>query len=119
MGPPLWGVNGCGTRSLWARAIRFPLQAFELNSRMALWLAGVHSFESAGMSGYERNFCDPADPEARGCTCVALIHGLGDDAFTWKKVLTAPSKEWKKPVRIFAFNLPHVTRYLDGDSQDL
>jgi pimeloyl-ACP methyl ester carboxylesterase len=97
----------------------YPLQAYDLSNRLALWKAGAHPFQSGDLQGYEKNFCDPADPEARGCTCVALIHGLGDDVFTWKKVLTAPSKDWKKPVRIFAIDVEHESHYTPGTPLEL
>ena len=96
----------------------FPLEVYEMNNRITLAMAGVKTFESAGMHGFEKNFCDPADPEARGCTCVALIYGLGDDVFTWKKILTTKSRDWKKPVRIFAFDLDHVSHYAPGDAPE-
>jgi pimeloyl-ACP methyl ester carboxylesterase len=96
----------------------FPLELYEMGNRLSLKMAGVKTFESAGMHGYEKNFCDPADPEARGCTCVALIHGLGDDVFTWKKILTTKSTDWKKPVRIFAFDLDHMSHYSTGDAPE-
>jgi pimeloyl-ACP methyl ester carboxylesterase len=97
----------------------YPLQAYDLSNRLALWKAGVHPFQSGEIQGYEKNFCDPADPEARGCTCIALIHGLGDDVFTWKNVLTAPSSDWKKPVRIFALDVEHESHYTPGTALDL
>jgi pimeloyl-ACP methyl ester carboxylesterase len=87
--------------------VRFvlPLESYHLAHRVQLWMGGARQFQSVGMTGYVRNHCDPADPEARGCTCIALIHGLGDDPETWSKVLLAPASAWKKPVRIYALQM--------------
>jgi pimeloyl-ACP methyl ester carboxylesterase len=34
------------------------------------------------------------------------VHGLGDDALTWKKILFAPSTEWGRPINFYAVDLP-------------
>jgi len=37
---------------------------------------------------------------------MVLIHGVGDDAKTWKRILLEPRDSWLKPVRLYAVDLP-------------
>jgi pimeloyl-ACP methyl ester carboxylesterase len=69
--------------------------------------------------GWIRDHCDPADPEARGCTCVALIHGMGDSPQTWKKLLLAPASTWKRPVKLIALNVERESKYIEGTPTSL
>ncbi|MDR3607157.1 MAG: alpha/beta hydrolase [Oligoflexia bacterium] len=96
----------------------FPLELNDRLTSVALWRGGVHRFHSGRLSGYVKDFCEPSDPEARGCTCVALIHGLGDEPETWKKVLLSPASEWKRPVRLYALDVPRATRFAPGDAPE-
>jgi hypothetical protein len=82
----------------------FPIELAELGTRWDLWRAGVKSVESAGIAGYVQNYCDAKKPEA--CRCVALIHGLADQALTWKKILGWPRNGWPMPLKIYAWDLP-------------
>jgi pimeloyl-ACP methyl ester carboxylesterase len=93
----------------------FPIQTVSLWTHLKLWRAGVRSFYVDGISGLVRDHCDPVDPEARGCTCVALIHGLGDQPETWDKLLMAPRKYWAKPVKLYALRVLRNQRYLDDE----
>lgn len=94
----------------------FPMQLYRFAQGVELWRGGVREFKADGVSGLIRDECDAQDPEARGCTCVALLHGLGDDPQTWKKILVAPKKSWRSPVRLYALDLPHNQRFTAGDS---
>ena len=83
-----------------------PLQAAELSNRYDFWRAGVHDFESAGLHGYTADRCQDTIGHMKQCTCVALVHGLADDAQTWKKLLLLPNSGWLYPLKMYAFDLP-------------
>ncbi len=82
----------------------FPLQASQISDRLKLREEGVVSVESDGLNGYLHDTCSK-DPK-KECTCIALIHGLGDSAMTWKKLLIWPENGWIHPVKLYAFDLP-------------
>jgi pimeloyl-ACP methyl ester carboxylesterase len=99
----------------------FPLQVVHYASVARVLWGGARHFKTAGekpLEGWVRDFCDPADPEARGCTCIALIHGLGDSALTWTKLLTSKSSDWKRPVRLYALQIDRAGRFEDGDAPE-
>lgn len=50
--------------------------------------------------------CKAGEP----CQCVLFIHGLADRALTWRKIMWQPASAWKKPVHLFAVNLPGAGR---------
>ena len=54
-----------------------------------------------GLVAYEKNTCRPGRP----CRCVALIHGLGDSALTWDRLLLDPRAS-VEGLRIVAPNMP-------------
>ena len=81
----------------------FPIAFNDVKQRFELLRAGAVSTQFQEMSGIERNFCQKGEAT---CTCVLLIHGLGDGALTWRKILQAPAATWKKPVHFTAFDLP-------------
>jgi pimeloyl-ACP methyl ester carboxylesterase len=94
----------------------FPLEVSHLSTRFELWRNHVEEIQKDGFHGYVKNGCQKTGiittPE---CTCVAFIHGLGDDALTWKKILLFPENEWKKlglnhSLRLFAMDLPGAGR---------
>jgi pimeloyl-ACP methyl ester carboxylesterase len=91
----LWGL-------LQALMTFWPLQSNEWKNRWTLWRAGVTEIESAGLRGYQRDNC----LKAKACSCVALVHGLGDDSMTWRNILAWPAQGWLGPVKLVAFDLP-------------
>jgi pimeloyl-ACP methyl ester carboxylesterase len=95
------GVALGATAVLGARYL-FPLQLAELSSRYDLWKAGVETVRSGELHGYAQDHCDGRSE----CACVALVHGLADNAMTWKRILLWPENGWLKPVKIYAFDLP-------------
>ena len=103
----LWVVGLVGILSgvvltigfLWAR---FPMQANRLKDRYDLKHAGVKSVTIHGLHAFERNFCQDGKP----CICVGLVHGIADDARTWKQILMRPASSWLRPVRLVAFDMP-------------
>ena len=106
----------------------FPIEIAGMANRVQMFWGGVKSFSSlerAGASsdptvmphlakGFVRDYCDPVDPEARGCTCIAFIHGMGDSPSTWKKELLAPASKWKRPVKLIALNIERESKFLEG-----
>src|SRR4051812_24905126 len=110
-------AKGSRTKALWVLVLTggflaalvgagtylFPLQLAELSNRYDFWKEGVQSFESAGLHGYFVDRCGGTIRTAKECTCVVMIHGLADDAMTWKKILLWPNNGWLKPVKLYAF----------------
>ena len=86
----------------------FPLEIAGWESRRSLKSAGVKEWQSAQTSeaarltGWEQNYCASSE----GCECIALVHGLGDDALTWRKVLMRPADKWFRHVHLIAVDLP-------------
>jgi len=84
----------------------YPLKTYDGYQKLRLYLGGVKHVKINGLTGYYYNGCD--EVLDKDCQCVALIHGLGDKALSWKKILRGPSDGWKKPFRIYAIDLPGV-----------
>lgn len=83
-----------------------PIGSQETIARWELRHAGSKDLWVGDTHAYLREHCTPnpkQDPSL--CTCVALVHGLGDSGLTWKKVLEKPAKEWKSGVRLYAWDL--------------
>jgi pimeloyl-ACP methyl ester carboxylesterase len=106
-----WGATLPALGLLWAGFwFFFPLEGMELSNRFEFWKANVTEVQLNGLHAYRTDYCGEGVP-ASSCTCVALLHGLGDNAMTWKKVLLWPQASWAKmglgqPIRLFAFDLP-------------
>lgn len=64
----------------------FPFQTSVSVREALLWSSGVRRVREGGLLAWERDGCRPKAP----CRCVALVHGLGDSALTWDKVLRDP-----------------------------
>lgn len=97
-------------------AYLFPIEVLEAWTRFEFWRGHVQETQRNGIHGYLYNSC-PQDVPASGqeCACIALIHGLGDNAMTWKKILLWPEQKWKamgltEPLRIYAVDLPGTGR---------
>lgn len=76
---------------------------YDLRARWELWRANVKPFEKNGVTGFRRNTCQPG--QAGSCKCVALIHGMGDHALTWRRVLLGPPEGWTPRFDLYAFGL--------------
>lgn len=61
----------------------FPFQTHMGLRRLRLWRGGVHRVVVGPLLAYQRSTCRPGTP----CRCVAMVHGLGDSAMTWDKLL--------------------------------
>lgn len=98
------GAVGIGISALLVYAVLFffPLQLAELSSRYEFWKVGVQVVSSGQLRGFVQDHCEGK----KDCTCVAMIHGLADNALTWKKILLWPKNGWLVPVKLYAFDLP-------------
>lgn len=66
--------------------VYYPFEVFTAYRELALRRAGVRRVAAGPLMAWERNSCAPGGP----CRCSALVHGLGDSALTWDKMLTDP-----------------------------
>lgn len=79
-----------------------PISVFTTVESAKLAINSVDKKEVNGLEVFEMDGCkDTSD-----CECVALIHGMGDSAYTWTQTLTASAKTWDKPIYFYALNLP-------------
>ena len=67
----------------------------------ALRLSGVRRVDAGPLKAWERDACVPGRP----CRCVALVHGLGDSALTWDKLLRDPRAR-VPGLRVLALDMP-------------
>ncbi len=85
----------------------FPLEASELAQKWEFWREGVQSVElsnsQTSVYGYLQDHCEK---NSRSCSCVLLLHGLADNALTWKRLLLWPKTGWPEPVKLLALDLP-------------
>lgn len=79
-----------------------PISVYTTVENTKLALNSVSTKNSNGIESFEYDGCEKDEP----CECVALIHGLGDSAYTWTKTLTASKKTWETPIYFYAVNLP-------------
>lgn len=63
--------------------ILYPVRVHDALVAARLRLEGVRRVRYGRLSGIERSTCRPAE----ACRCVALVHGLGDKAETWRRLL--------------------------------
>lgn len=85
-----------------AWVMRNPLDSADLFWRLQIRFHGVQERQIDGLHAFVADDCDGKSE----CGCVALIHGLGDQAITWKSFLVAPHSAWKKKLRFYAVDLP-------------
>jgi pimeloyl-ACP methyl ester carboxylesterase len=96
-------LAACAAAALGAAAFfAAPYEAVTAARRAALWAGGVRRARlDGGLLAYERDGCRPGAP----CRCVALIHGMGDSALTWDKVLLDPRSS-AAGLRVVAPDMP-------------
>jgi len=105
---------------------RYALEWSELRGRWDLHWEGVQEKHLGPFAAYYREGCPTPEemraqskPFSPNCTCLVMIHGAGDQALTWKKVLLQESATWVHPVRLWAIDLPGSGRTpstaTDGD----
>jgi len=94
-----------------------PRQAAEWTAQWRLWRSGVVRVDLGGLSALRAERCGgggqaqsqgqaKAKSSDHPCSCVVLIHGLGDSAMTWRNLLESPLAEWRSPVDLYAVDLP-------------
>jgi len=90
--------------------IIFPSQFNEVRQRFQMWKVGAHSIvPTDAIKGLELNRCGPGQTSVQtreNCVCVVLIHGLGDQLSTWRKIFLADEKLWNTQYRLLAIDLP-------------
>jgi pimeloyl-ACP methyl ester carboxylesterase len=70
--------------AFFAAAVRLrPFRTVVTLRELALRRGGVARVKHGALAAWERDRCAPGAP----CRCVALIHGMGDSALTWDKVM--------------------------------
>lgn len=80
----------------------FTLQSFqEIETARMKW-DGISHVLTPEFDYFEKNNC----VEGRSCQCTLLIHGLGDFALTWRKMLSLDKVLFSHNVHMFAVNLP-------------
>jgi pimeloyl-ACP methyl ester carboxylesterase len=62
--------------------------------------------EGAFLHGFQQNHCSSPMKKSQECVCVLLIHGSGDRALTWRKILSEPAATWARPTRWLALDAP-------------
>jgi pimeloyl-ACP methyl ester carboxylesterase len=85
-----------------AIVVAAPFECLVAYRRARLRLSGADVVRlDGGLTAYEKNTCRPGRP----CRCVALIHGLGDTALTWDRLLLDPRAS-KEGLHFVAPNMP-------------
>ena len=100
----LWiaGALAAGLLAAGAAVVYFPFQTVNAIRRAALWRGGVRQVRlDGGLLAYEKDGCLPGKP----CRCVALIHGLGDSAMTWDRLLL-DGRAGAEGLKLVAPNMP-------------
>ncbi|MBI3564933.1 MAG: alpha/beta hydrolase [Elusimicrobia bacterium] len=67
----------------------------------ALRWSGARRVDAGPLKAWARDSCAPGAP----CRCVALVHGLGDSALTWDKLLRDPRAR-APGLRVLALDMP-------------
>ena len=80
----------------------FTLESFQEIEMARMRLSGISSVVTPKFHYFEKNNCS----DAKDCQCVLLLHGLGDFALTWRKILSEDKSLFTKNVHLFAPNLP-------------
>lgn len=76
-----------------------PFVVRELAWKASLWTRGARPVRRAGLDGWVSDGCRAGE----ACRCVTLVHGLGDTALTWRRLLSV-----RPGARLVAFDLPGV-----------
>lgn len=98
-------IISCTAGFIFTAITSYPLEWNRVKTRANLTWSGVHNLNLDKWNAYEKLGCDSKKTKAP-CHCIALIHGLGDDSFTWKHILEGPPQGWAFPARVLAIDLP-------------
>lgn len=99
-----FGLLGAAALFLAAAAVffAFPYQSVTALRRAFLLKGGARRVRlQNGLLAYEKDGCAPGRP----CRCVALVHGLGDSALTWDKMLL-DARANREGLRLVAPDMP-------------
>jgi pimeloyl-ACP methyl ester carboxylesterase len=80
----------------------FTLQSFQIIEVARMKLNGISNVVTPEFNYFEKNNCTGTE----NCQCVLLIHGLGDFALTWRKMMSVDKSDFSKNIHFFAPNLP-------------
>ena len=102
----LFGLSVCLCLSV---QVFWPLKVREWKLALELKAAEVQSQQLGPFHLYSMNHCDP-QAAGRGCSCIALLHGVGDSSLAWKSVLLGAAegiarKGISDQLKIFAIDL--------------
>jgi 2-hydroxy-6-oxo-octa-2,4-dienoate hydrolase len=93
--------------------IIFPTQFIEVRQRFQMWRVGAQAIVPTDeIKGLELDRCGisgikgSVEEIKKNCACLILIHGMGDQLSTWRKLFFTDEKTWASPVRILAIDLP-------------
>lgn len=96
----------------WVATTFFPFHVRALQQKWSFWRLGVTEVSRAGIHAYTLDQCAPDRvSKSRPCLCVAMLHGTGDQALTFKKLFEVPPEGWLqkqtyRPLRLYAVDLP-------------
>lgn len=76
----------------------FTLQSFQFIEVTKMKLHGVKVINSPEYNYYEKNNCI----DLKGCQCILLLHGLGDFALTWEKIMSMDKSKFSKSLHFYA-----------------
>lgn len=79
----------------------YPYELFNAWRTAGLRLSGARRVDAGPLKAWERDSCAPG----AACRCVALVHGLGDSALTWDKLLRDPRAR-VPGLRVLAVDMP-------------
>lgn len=86
-----------------------PIEVQEFWTRLQMRRKGIEPKQIDGLSAWVRDLCQGRTP----CRCVGMIHGSGDTALTWRRVMEGEGvpgqDEWKAakiPAKLVAVDLP-------------
>jgi pimeloyl-ACP methyl ester carboxylesterase len=92
----------------------FTIQSFQQIEIARMKWNGIASVLTPEFHYFEKNNCK----DTKNCQCVLLLHGLGDFALTWRKMLSLNKVDFSKDTHFFAPNLPGALSTPKLQSQD-
>lgn len=98
----IFGILFLALLSLGAVFVWQPLLFVDFkNYASMIWLDGYVYKSHKDMAYFRKDICEVDKP----CVCVFMVHGIGDQAVTWRKVLTQ-QKKISTPTKMVAVDLP-------------
>lgn len=72
------------------------------NYTSVIWLQGYKYKSKDDIAYLEKNLCEE---NQKNCACIFMVHGLGDAAVTWRKVMRR-QEGFSVPTQVIALDLP-------------